>query len=51
MLTTVRELGAALRAARRSSNLSQHELAALAGVSRSWLSRLETGSMTRWGTN
>lgn len=44
MLTTVRDLGAALRDARRAAGLSQHELAARAGVSRQWLSRLETGS-------
>lgn len=44
MLTTVRELGAALRDARRASGLSQEALAERAGVSRPWLSRLETGA-------
>ena len=44
MLTTVRDLGAALRDARRVARLSQEALAERAGVSRQWLSRLETGS-------
>ncbi len=44
MLTTVRDLGAAVRAARRAAGLSQAALAARADVSRQWLSRLETGS-------
>ena len=44
MLTTVRDLGAALRAARQASGLSQESLAERAGVSRPWLSRLETGA-------
>lgn len=44
MLTTVRDLGAALREARRAAGLSQEALAERAGVSRQWLSRLETGS-------
>lgn len=44
MLTTVRDLGAALRDARRAAGLSQQALAERAGVSRQWLSRLETGS-------
>ncbi len=44
MLTTVRDLGAALRDARRAAGLSQQSLAERAAVSRQWLSRLETGS-------
>ena len=44
MLTTVRDLGAALRDARRASGLSQEALSKRAGVSRPWLSRLETGT-------
>ena len=44
MLTTVRDLGAAVRAARRDAGLSQQVLADRAGVPRQWLSRLETGS-------
>jgi len=43
MLTTVRDVGAAVRAARRSAGLSQQELADRAGVPRQWVSRLETG--------
>lgn len=44
MLTTVRDLGAAVRDARRAVGLSQQALAECAAVSRQWLSRLETGS-------
>ena len=44
MLTTVKDLGAAVREARRASGLSQEALAQRAGVGRQWLSRLETGS-------
>lgn len=44
MLTTVRDLGAAVRAARRATGLSQETLSERAGVSRPWLSRLETGA-------
>ena len=44
MLTTVRDVGAAVRAARREAGLSQQVLAERAGVPRQWLSRLETGS-------
>lgn len=44
MLTTVRDVGAAVRAARRNAGLSQQVLAERAGVPRQWLSRLETGS-------
>lgn len=44
MLINVRDLGAALRDARRRAGLSQQELADRARVSRQWLSRLETGS-------
>lgn len=44
MLTTVRDVGAAVRAARRSAGLSQQALADRAGVPRQWVSRLETGS-------
>jgi HTH-type transcriptional regulator/antitoxin HipB len=44
MLSTVRDVGAAVRAARRSAGLSQQVLADRAGVPRQWVSRLETGS-------
>lgn len=44
MLTTVRDVGAAVRAARRASGWSQQTVADRAGVPRQWLSRLETGS-------
>ncbi|TWD81616.1 y4mF family transcriptional regulator [Kribbella amoyensis] len=40
---TVRDLGAAVRQARRRRGMSQAELAELAGVSREWLVRLEQG--------
>lgn len=43
MLTTVRDLGAAVRSARRKAGLSQQALADDAGVSRQWLSRFESG--------
>jgi HTH-type transcriptional regulator/antitoxin HipB len=44
MLATVRDLGAAVRAARQHVGLSQQALADRAGVPRQWVSRLETGS-------
>jgi len=44
MLTTVRDLGGAVRAARQGRGLSQQALADRAGVPRQWVSRLETGS-------
>ncbi len=44
MLVTVRDLGAAVRAARQQAGLSQQALADRAGVPRQWVSRLETGS-------
>ncbi len=44
MLATVRDLGAAVRAARQEAGLSQQDLADRAGVPRQWVSRLETGS-------
>lgn len=44
MVTTVRDLGAAVREARRTAGLSQQALADRAGVPRQWVSRLETGS-------
>jgi y4mF family transcriptional regulator len=37
------KLGATIKAERTRLTLSQHELAARAGVSRSWLARLEAG--------
>jgi len=37
------KLGATIRAERMRLTLSQHELAARAGVSRSWLAKLEAG--------
>jgi HTH-type transcriptional regulator/antitoxin HipB len=43
MLATVRDLGAAVRRARREAGLSQQTLADEAGVSRQWLSRFESG--------
>lgn len=42
-ITNARQLGAAVRAARRERGLSQAALAAEAGVSRAWLARFETG--------
>lgn len=44
MLTTVRDLGAAVRDARRRAGLSQQAVADRARVPRQWVSRLETGS-------
>ena len=44
MLTTARDLGAAVRAARQRGGMSQQALADRAGVPRQWVSRLETGS-------
>jgi HTH-type transcriptional regulator/antitoxin HipB len=44
MISTVRDVGGAVRHARRQAGLSQDQLAALAHVSRPWLSRLETGA-------
>lgn len=43
MLTTVRDLGAAVRRTRHERGLTQQTLAAEAGVSRQWLSRFESG--------
>lgn len=43
MLTTVRDLGAAVRRTRREAGLSQQTLADKARVSRQWLSRFESG--------
>jgi HTH-type transcriptional regulator/antitoxin HipB len=43
MLTTVRDLGAAVRHRRREVRLSQATLAGRAGVSRQWLSAFESG--------
>jgi transcriptional regulator with XRE-family HTH domain len=37
------QLGSAVRDARTGRGLSQHELARQAGVSRSWLARVESG--------
>ncbi|MFK5634280.1 helix-turn-helix domain-containing protein [Ornithinimicrobium sp. LYQ103] len=39
----MRDLGAAVRRARREAGLSQQALADRAGVSRQWLSRMEAG--------
>ena len=44
MLITVRDLGAAVRDARRQAGLSQQAVADRARVPRQWVSRLETGS-------
>lgn len=43
MLITVRDLGAAVRQKRREAGLTQQTLADAAGVSRQWLSRIESG--------
>ena len=43
MLSTVRELGAALQRQRVELGLSQEKLCQKAGVARSWLSKLEAG--------
>ncbi len=45
-IQTSKEFGAAVRQARKERGLSQVELAALAGVGRSWLSELENGKRT-----
>ncbi|MCB0994099.1 MAG: helix-turn-helix transcriptional regulator [Acidimicrobiales bacterium] len=45
-IRTPRDLGAAVRQARRDLDLSQADLAAAAGVSRQWLSALERGKRT-----
>lgn len=43
MLTTVRDLGAAVRQRRREAGLTQAVVAQRAGVSRQWLSGFESG--------
>lgn len=43
-MATVRDLGAAVRARRHDLGLSQDELSRSAGVSRPWLSRVESGN-------
>lgn len=43
MLSTVRELGAALQRQRVELGLTQEELCTRAGIARSWLSKLEAG--------
>lgn len=43
---TTRELGGAIRQARRTTGMSQAELAAAAGVGRPWLSSVERGKRT-----
>lgn len=45
-LRTSRDLGGAIRRARRDRGLSQTELAARAGVGRPWLSGVENGKRT-----
>ena len=45
-LRTSRDIGAAIRRARRDRGLSQAELAARAGVGRPWLSEVESGKRT-----
>lgn len=42
-LRTMRDVGAMVRDRRRAADLSQAELAALAGVSKRWLAALEAG--------
>jgi HTH-type transcriptional regulator/antitoxin HipB len=46
IIRTSRELGAAIRRARKERGLSQADLAKRAGVGRPWLSKLETGKRT-----
>lgn len=46
VIQTTSALGSAIRAARKRAGLSQEQLAQNAGVSRSWLSRLEGGKRT-----
>ena len=41
-----RDLGAAVQGLRRSSGLTQGDLAARAGVSRKWISEMENGKAT-----
>ena len=43
LVRTMRELGFALRAARRETGMTQLELAQRSGVSRRWLSAVENG--------
>lgn len=43
---TVRELGASIRSNRSARHLSQTDLAKRAGVSRKWVSELESGKST-----
>ena len=43
---TSREFGAAVRQARKDKGMTQQALAAGAGVSRPWLSQLESGKRT-----
>ena len=45
-IRTPKDLGNAVRRARRDRGLSQAQLAARAGVGRPWLSELETGKRT-----
>ncbi len=45
-IQTTKALGAAIRQARLDAGMSQATLAAKAGVSRPWLSQLETGKRT-----
>ena len=45
-IRSCREFGAAIRKARNDQGLTQAELAAKSGVSRPWLSELETGKRT-----
>lgn len=42
-IANARQLGAAVRAARKQRGLSQEALASQAAVSRAWLTRFETG--------
>jgi len=46
-ITTPRQLGAAIRQARRDAGLTQQELAVRARVSRRWLGMVESGKAPR----
>ena len=46
MINNSTELGAAVRAARKSRGLTQVELAVQAGVARAWLAKFEAGHPT-----
>jgi y4mF family transcriptional regulator len=46
LVTTMYDMGLAIRQRREALNLSQEQLALKSGVSRSWLAKVETGKMS-----